>query len=609
MIASNDGTLGLRVAHGHAGSWTFETVGASYSGFTQLGFAPNGTLHLVWGAPYSSANSSGSYYQPPAYHGARTGGTWQVDRLSAQGLVFKRGLAFAANGDALVAYGVVGALGQNDELRLRRFGATPSDVLVESIGNWLYASPIGVYDARADVKFTYASAATIVRGAGDLWSTTTHDLPPNPQLLDVVDGPDGRPRFLSALSSNSPANVSGFAFTIPPACVPSCTGATCGSDGCGGTCGACGGGEACGPDRQCSPWLEETVNQPELVTYPSRAVAVAMTPAGAHHMLMKYDFPEHYYTAGSTQDELFYMTDASGPWALPAPELVVGKPANNYAQLDIVPTSLFADASGVEATFAYGLAGYTWSIEHAIPGAQPWMVARATGSGQARPRLLDAARNRAGVEYTIVECGYYGDVACIYRHDTAGDTQETLTGDYAVAARSAVDAAGHVHILWTHMTSVSSTYHVALEYATDESGTLVSTPITGETATGSTDVFHPLLALGPNDEVHVAFVHAGGTEVHHGVWGAGAFSIDLVPADAAGALALAVAPTGLPYVLAAADGLTLWKLGSGTWTPETIPTRGAPTAPWLAFDAAGKPHVVFGDSSAISSQLRLGWRP
>jgi hypothetical protein len=172
-----------------------------------------------------------------------------------------------------------------------------------------------------------------------------------------------------------------------------------------------------------------------------------------------------------------------------------------------------------------------------------------------------------------------------------------------------VDAAGHVHILWTHMTSANSTYHVTLEYATDETGTLVSTPIAGETAPSSSDVFHPLLALGPNGEVHVAFVHAGGTEIHHGVWGAGAFAIDIVPTAAGGERALAVDPAGVPHVLAASGTLQLWRLVTGVWTATRIPTNGASSAPWLAFDAAGKPHVMFNDSSQVSSQQRLAWRP
>ncbi|MGE5182531.1 MAG: hypothetical protein ACM31C_10735 [Acidobacteriota bacterium] len=603
-IASNDGSQ-LRVAHGHAGSWTFETLG-SYSGATQLAFDPAGVLHLVWGAAQSYANPSGSYSQPPAYHAARVGGVWHIDQVSPHGLVFARGLTFANNGDALVAYGVVGLVGQNDELRLRRYGAIESDVLVESLGNWLYASPIGLYDGRADLKFIERDASTLARGAGDLWTTTTHDFPPYPSVLDAVDGPDGRPRFLANLSSNSPANVSGTAFVIPPACVASCTGATCGSDGCGGTCGTCGAGEACGPDRQCSPWLEETVNLPALVTYPSTDLGIAMSPAGAHHLLVHYDFPEHYYTAGSTQDELFYTTDASGPWELPQPQTVVGIPAGNYAQVAIVPASLQVGPGGEpEAIFAYGLAGYTWSVEHAIPGMQPWMVDWSNSAGQAHPRLLDVARNAAGVTYVITECGYYGDVACVDRRDANGHTTETLTGDYAVAARAAVDSAGHVHILWTHWTT-GSTDKVTLEYATDESGTLVSTPIAGEQASGSTDVFHPLIALGPADEIHVAFVH-GGSEVHHGAWTGASFAIDVVPA--AGALALAVDHAGVPAILAVQGTARLWRPAGATWASEPIPTAGNASAPWLAFDAANRAHVMFEDASSVSRQLRLAWRP
>ncbi len=603
-IASNDGNLGLRVAHGHAGSWTFESLGTSYAGATQIAFDPAGVLHLVFGPSQSDAVPSGAYYQPPAYHATRTGGTWHVDQISPHGLVFKRGLAFAANGDALVAYGVVSAVGQNDELRLRRYGAISSDVLVQSIGNWLDMYPIGLYDARGDVKFIHTNAYTIARGSGDFWTEITHDFPPYPSVVDVVDAPDGRPRYLAYLSSNSPSNVSGLTFVTPPACVPSCSGATCGSDGCGGTCGACAGGQQCGPDRQCSPWLEETVNLPALATYPQMSLGLAMSPAGAHHLLVQYDFPEHYYTSGSTQDELFYQTDASGPWELPAPQTVVGIPSGNYAQLEIVDSSLQLTAAGPEAIFAYGLAGYTWSVEHAVPGMQPWMVDWSINQNMARPRLF-AIASGAGVTYVVYECGYYGDVACVDRRDSSGTPQSTLTGDYAVAARAAVDSQGHVHILWTHWTT-SPTDQVTLEYATDESGTLVSTPIPGEQTAGGSDVFHPAIALGPNDELHVAFLDVAGG-VRHGAWTGSGFAIDNV--TAATDFALAVDHAGSPVLLVTYGSAALWRPGAAGWTSEPIPSLGEATAPWLALDAADRPHVFFQDASAISHQLRLGWKP
>lgn len=605
-IASNDGALGLRVAHGHAGSWSFDTVGTSYSGATQLAFDPHGVLHLVWGAPASYAQPSGAYSQPPAYHAVRVAGTWQVDQISPHGLVFKRGLAFAANGDALVAYGVIGMVGENDELRLRRYGAAPSDALVESIGNWLYALPIGLYDARGDLKYLDGSGAVLQRGSGDFWTSVALDLPPSPRILDVVDAPDGRPRFLANLSSNSPANVAGTAFVTPPACVPSCGGATCGSDGCGGTCGTCAAGASCGPDRTCSPWLEETVNLPELTSYPDTSIAIAMTPAGAHHLLVRYDFPEDYYTSGSRQDELFHMTDATAPWQLPAPDTVVGIPANGYAQIGIVRSSLQLGAGGApEATYTYGPFATNWVTANAVLSGGTWTPGWSDSGGQATPRLLDVA-SAGGVTYTVTQCGYYGDVVCVDRHDTAGHTSETLTGDYAAAAAAAVDSAGHVHILWTHHTTTNSTDRIALEYATDASGTMTSTPIPGEAADGASDVFQPLIALGPHDEVHVVFFDVAGG-ARHGLWNGTGFTIDTVPAT--GALALAVDHAGVPAIVAASGTATLWRPGASGWTSERIPTVGGAAAPWLSFDAADRPHVMFEDAGAISRQLRLGWKP
>ena len=104
------------------------------------------------------------------YHAARSAGSWQIDQVTPHGLVFLRGLELAANGDALVAYGVVSGLGTDDELRVRRYGATPSDALVESVSNWLDLYPIGVYGGRSELEFIYTDATTIARGDGDFWT-------------------------------------------------------------------------------------------------------------------------------------------------------------------------------------------------------------------------------------------------------------------------------------------------------------------------------------------------------------------------------------------------------------------------------------------------------
>ncbi|MGE3458701.1 MAG: hypothetical protein AB7O24_26520 [Kofleriaceae bacterium] len=604
-IASIDGSQ-LRVAHGHAGSWTIETVATSTSTSTQLAFDPTGLLHLVWGTTESVAVPSGSFNQPRLYHATRAAGSWQIDVVSEDGLVFKRSLSFARNGDALVAYGVVSAVGQDDELRLRRYGASDSDSLVRRISNWIYSHAVGVYDGRSDLKLIYTDGSTLVRGDGELWTTAPQDFPTHPGIVDVVDGPDGRPRYLALVSSESPANLTGYAFVTPPGCVPSCSGATCGSDGCGGSCGTCGSDTECGPDRSCSAWIEQTVNRPPLATDVSTPIALAVSPAGQHHMAFHYRFPEHYYTSGSWQDMLFYMTDATRPMALPQPETVVGIPNGTYAQIQIVPSSLMLDDDGVpNVVFAQSLGAVGWNLQHASRGASSWPVDWTATTTQGRLHLL-ATASAAGVTYIVDECGYWGGYGCVYRHDATGTTQTTLTLDYASAASAAVDSMGNVHILWVHWTG-SNTNKVILEYATDKSGTLVSTPLAGEQISGAGDPFRPMIALGPNDEVHVLFQHAGTSEVRHGVWNGSTFTTDVVPA--VGDLALAVDHAGVPGILAVQNTAKLWRPGTAGWTSESIPTRGNASTAWLGFDAANRPHVVFQDATNVSKQLRLGWRP
>ncbi|MGE3509590.1 MAG: hypothetical protein AB7N65_11985, partial [Vicinamibacterales bacterium] len=604
-IASTDGAQ-VRVAHGQAGSWTIENVGAGSSSATQLAFDPAGGLHLVWGSAESVAVPSGSYNQPRVYHATRAGGSWQVDVVSEDGLAFKRSLSFARNGDALVAYGVVGAVGQDDELRIRRYGASASDSLVRRLSNWHELHVVGAYDGRSDLKLILTNGSTIVRGDGELWATAPQDFPTHPGILDVVDGPDGRPRYFASVSSESPANLAGYAFVTPAACARSCTGATCGSDGCGGSCGTCGPGTECGPDRTCSPWVEQTINLPPLVSDPSINVALAMSPAGEHHVAVQYHFPERYYTSGSWQDMLFYMNDATRPMALPQPETAVGIPSGNYAELQLVPSSLLLDPDGVpNVVYAQSVGGVGWKLQNSARGASPWAVDWIATTTQGRLKLL-AAASAAGVTYIVDECGYSSGIGCVYRHDLIGTTKSTLTLDSARAASAAVDSMGNVHILWVHWTG-SSTNKVILEYATDKSGTLVSTPIAGEQVTGSGDVFRPMIALGPDDEVHVVFRHAGTSEVRHGVWNGTTFTTETVPA--VGELALAVDHAGVPGVLAVQSSAKLWRPGLAGWTSESIPTRGSASTAWLGFDAANRPHVVFQDATNVSRQLRLAWKP
>jgi hypothetical protein len=601
-IASNDGTLGLRVAHGHSGAWTFETVG-TYSGATQLAFSPTGVLHLVCGDRVSHAVSSGSYYQPPAYHAARISGTWHVDPAIPQAILFKRSLEFAPNGDALLGYGVVSAVGQNDELRLHRYGALPSDALVESIGNWLYASSIGFYGGATQLQFMQTTGAALGQHTGDLWTVVPHDFSQYISVTDVANGPDGTPRFLASVSSNSPANVNGLAVVTPPACVPSCSGATCGDDGCGGTCGTCGTGTTCGPDNKCSAWQEDTIDLPALMTYPSPQVAFGLAPSGSHHVLMQYQFPEKYYTSGSTQNELFYLTDATSAWPT-TPQVVSGIPTMNYAQTTISSTSMQVGPTGTpEATYTYRTGSSKWSTQHSVGNAGTWAVNDTVSAGDATPLLFGTARNADGVEYVFIQCAYAGGYVCITRRDgVTADTSTYLTTDYALSLSAAVDSMGHAHVLWTHRKSTG----VTLDYSTDASGSWVTISLPGETlAASSSDLFHPKLAIGGDGSIHIAFFHTTGGALYHGVWNGSAFAVDTVPATGTESFALAVDHSGTPLVLAVDGDAKLWKQSGVGWTSDAIPTTGNASTAWLGLDASDRPHVFFQDSTAVSRQVRL----
>jgi hypothetical protein len=340
---------------------------------------------------------------------------------------------------------------------------------------------------------------------------------------------------------------------------------------------------------------------------------LAVAPDGSHHVLLRYDFPEHYYTSGSTQDELFYLTDKNGPWDLPSPELVFGIPPMNYAQAMIIPSSIQVGPTGApEALYVSGLAASFWTLNHATrtaPGT--WTADWSDRNEMARPNLLGVARNAGGVLYLFWECGYYGDVLCVDRRAGGASALSNLTGAYGLALSAGVDSAGHAHVLWTEGLGTNGITSSQLVYSTDASGSWVPTVLPGSTSMATSDVFAPHLAIAPDDTVHIVFKDLSG-RIQHGVLGANGFVLD--PVGASGQLALAVDGGGTPWVLAAlSSSVALYRPGAGgAWASEALPMAGGPAyldSPWLGFDAAGKPHAFFSDSSGQSSQLRLGWKP
>ncbi len=605
-ISFSDDALGIRVARGQSGNWTFDNLAPGKAALTQIAIDPSGVAHVVWGDPKSEAVASGSYYQPPAFHAKRIGGNWQTQQLDPNGLVFKHGLTFAANGDALIAYGVVAGVGQNDELRLRRDGAINSDELLSSVGNLLSTRALGLYDGARALKFVNQDASILQRNDDGTYIPIALDVPPFTNLIDVAAGPGGEPRFLVNMNPNTPSGVSGSAYYKPAPCFSRCGMANCGADSCGYSCGSCAAGLSCGPAGTCSAWHFEQVNLPRLVSYPSPQLSVALDGKGALHVLDLYQFPERYYTSGTTQNELFYWTD---PLALPQPQTVVGIPSGAYAKEAIAPTSLLVDRQGKpEAVYAYAQSGANWTIDFASKSGASWATQALDSNGRQSPGMRAAARNEAGVVYVVYRCGYYSDVFCADRYE-GGNVAKSNVGSSADAraASVAVDAQGHAHVLWTHGMAGSPYNSAVLEYATDASGSWVSTPISGQQSNTTSEPFSPRIALAPDGTVSIAFNDLTGA-LTVGTLRSPGFSLEAVPnGSGVFSFGFAVDPSGRPAVLASTPlGMLFLRREASSWSQELIPySSGGGTGPsWLAFDAAGSPHAVFWDSV-----LRHAWRP
>lgn len=63
--------------------------------------------------------------------------------------------------------------------------------------------------------------------------------------------PDANDAGAQDATSQDAASHDASTDAAPEACVPNCTGKTCGDDGCGGSCGTCGSGQGCGDQGTC----------------------------------------------------------------------------------------------------------------------------------------------------------------------------------------------------------------------------------------------------------------------------------------------------------------------------------------------------------------------
>jgi hypothetical protein len=225
-----------RVATRGASGFTIEDAASNvfvgYRGMSQLLFDGAGKLHVVFG---DHQDDQTQFTQPAVRYGFRSGTTWTVNDIAPTAMVARRSLSFTPTGKPYVLFQST-SLGN----RLWIEGVLPTESLAST--NGFQYTPVAAYDWLGnDLKVQLNNAGNRVVKQNGTWFQTSTSLP-NDYFVDGVRGPDGKMRFLTQ----------SWKIVTLPSCEPSCTGRSCGTNGCGGTCApGCSGAQMCSPWGQC----------------------------------------------------------------------------------------------------------------------------------------------------------------------------------------------------------------------------------------------------------------------------------------------------------------------------------------------------------------------
>ncbi|MFO0678437.1 MAG: hypothetical protein U0169_18010 [Polyangiaceae bacterium] len=387
--------------------------------------------------------------------------------------------------------------------------------------------------------------------------------------------------------------VQGVALVSPPVgdvCVPRCGSATCGNDGCGGTCGTCAAGSACTPSGRCSAWTIETGVTVRGSNAPSPVIA-ATSPS------MLVAFEAH---GGALKG----VAKRNGAWgesfALGAEPYVVAH-----------HSSWAFDAAG-EPRFAFlRYTGSTPALLTSARSGDSWTVTESPGIPRTAVNPVALARSSSGALAALVRTETTQAQGLVVLTGLPGSATVAKTFGTFLPVKNhamAVDPAGNLHVAWIDGNDASwpNTPYYAVHYATNRGGTWITRDVTA-----TPDVYDTtnVEVVADGNGAHVVFTGTYGTRpiayVH--VDSAGVVGpLEVVPGIGLTQVRMRLSPTEEPVVVGPSStsggGMELCQRSAGTWACETIDVPGSPSLPDVAYDAEGRPHVVFWERRASWNQ-------
>jgi hypothetical protein len=564
-------TPGMRVATRTGGSWTFETAvngsTAASSTASSIAIGPDGRVHLVAGLVTSVAVPSGGYDQPPLHYAVRSGG-WTATTISPDGLVLRRGLQLTPLGDARVLYGVVRPVGRDDELRYHSISASGArDEIVQHVSNFLDGPPIGMFGPAAEPRFVWRNQTRYTqRRTGGFWENVNVPLSFF-SVVDVATGNDGRARFLQP----------GWSVVTPTACVPECSGRSCGADGCGGSCGACPAGLSCDPEGACGAWATQTVDLGVGANVDS-SITAAATSTGVVHAAFHHG-AANASVGGVPSAELYYVTNAGGAWS-PSQSLLVGAEVNTRG--------IALSSAGLPLIARY----VTWDIATLVgDGAGMFTPATVPGyASESAPFIVD----ESGDWHLMIDGG--SSVSYARRTGTTWST-ELAANPGAVDPRGtgradglsfAIDDAGRAHAIWIQ--TLTYTGQVSLQYSTNEGGSWTTTARVAP-YTAAFGASPPQIVVDGAGVVHAIYV-VSGTGLVHATRSGTAWSTETIPDGGNEYRAVADDDGALVVLTWGASGMTLRRREAAGWTATPIAQHGRTMRADIVFDGAGRSHIV-----------------
>lgn len=546
-------------------SWTSEYVAPSAGGTFSAAYGLDGTLYVANGVNTMSTGSNAN--QPPIYLSIKRAGSWSRELVNSDGMLGRNGLSIGSDGVLRIAFRMIRTSQGNGVVR-SYLPAGPVDVLATTFGGNLGEVP-------PLLRTTGRDGWTLIANSGPAWQRSVNGVwdsmsmterPPfnaYAEVLDLALGPDGKAHYLTYDS-----------IVTGPACVPNCTNAQCGDDGCGGTCGSCSGGSRCALNGVCTDWNIESL---ETGGYSSNVLSIA-----------KGGGMNAFWTGGTRG-------------------FTAKRQSNGWWRASDVPTFFWAPLAASRADGAacvgdnFSGSRAVWCEDSAVDGGwsgtppaafSPSVIAM--GSGTRVAALSTGANPAFGYPRWGTASVYSGGVWS--PSNLLGTSDDTI-----VTPSGAMDTSDVLHALWLRKTDVADAGRMEYLVRELDGGESLTTVRTANFAASNP----PLLRVDGNRTPHALVVDRDG--LTYGFKSGAQWSFEpvismgqrvLAPGPISSAtFSFAVSPTGDAALFL--NDTIYRRTGASQWSRETLPMRLQQSSGSIDFDATGRLHLIVLDQGRM----------